>query len=204
MPRSAQRRSRGDRQVRLRPRRLPFLGDDLRRLLACLASAVAGADRLDRSDGRRRYRTAGARRRRAARSWPSICCWRCCWDSRRPACSAGRCRAANGASSTSSWPTTRNPPSIVFSSDGPQGSAASSTINGRSIAVARRRRATFRASRSQSRRRCRMAASSDCFRNREGRDERCDHRLRLRQSAFGGKGVRARRRGAWKIRRRSW
>src|SRR5436189_74588 len=80
------------------------------------------------------------------RSWPSICYWRCCWDLRRRACGAGRCRGASGASSISSWPMTKKPPSIVSSSAGRRSSAASSTINGRSIAAVRRRRATFRAS----------------------------------------------------------
>ena len=41
-------------------------------------------------------------------------------------------------------------------------------------------------------RRSRRARSSDCFRSREPRGERCHHRLRLRQSALGGEGVRAR------------
>src|SRR3954470_24122605 len=39
-------RSARDRQVRLRARRLPFLGDDLRTVLAAVESAVAGAGRL--------------------------------------------------------------------------------------------------------------------------------------------------------------
>ena len=39
----------------------------------------------------------------------------------------------------------------------------------------------------------RQPRSSACFRNRERRGERCDHRLRLGQSALGGQGVRARR-----------
>ena len=43
----------------------------------------------------------------AARFLPSTCCWRCCSDLKRQACSAGRCRGATGASSTSWWPTTK-------------------------------------------------------------------------------------------------
>src|SRR3954463_8800800 len=48
--RGRRRRARGGRQVCVRARRLPFLGRGRERDLARLASAVAGADRLDRSD----------------------------------------------------------------------------------------------------------------------------------------------------------
>ena len=86
----------------------------------------------------------------------------------------------------------RKPPSGASSIAGPRGSAASATIHGRSIAARRRRPAIFRAWLSRSRRHCRRAASSDCFRNREDRGERCHHRLRLRQPSLGGEGVRTR------------
>src|ERR1700704_1267234 len=60
-PGHERRRSHGDRQVRIRSRRLPFLGDGLQRYLACLASAVAGADRLGRPAGGGRWGSGGAR-----------------------------------------------------------------------------------------------------------------------------------------------
>ena len=62
----------------------------------------------------------------------------------------------------------------------------------RSIAARRRRHATFRASRSRAAAIAGTAASSACFRNREDRDDRRHHRLRLGQSALRGEGVRAR------------
>ena len=62
----------------------------------------------------------------------------------------------------------------------------------RSIAARLRARETSRARRFHSRRRCRIAISSACFRNRERRVERCHYRLRLRQSALRRKSVRAR------------
>jgi len=79
-----------------------------------------------------------------------------------------------------------------FSIAGPPSSARSATISWRSIAARRRRPGIFRASRFQSRRRCRQTTSSDCFRNRERRGERCHHRLRFRQSALRRESVRAR------------
>src|SRR4051795_3485276 len=56
-------RSARDRQVRLRARRLPFLGDDLRPALAAVESAVAGADRLGDLRGRVQCRAVQPRRR---------------------------------------------------------------------------------------------------------------------------------------------
>ena len=84
-------------------------------------------------------------------------------------------RGASGVSSTPSSAMTRKPPNGASSIAGPPASAAALSIRSQSSAAGRRRPATFPASRSPSRRRCRRAASLVCFRNREVSDERRHH-----------------------------
>jgi hypothetical protein len=191
--------------VRVRARRLSFLGVPARAGVAALASAVAGADRLDRRDGRDRVGALGARRRPRVKLVVGIADRAADGIRSRRACGAGRCRGATGASSASWSPTTRNRRAALLRSLDRQSSAASATING-----GRSRRAAADAGHSGPAVFAAAAiaagrASSACFRNRERRDERCDHRLRLRQSALG----RERRSSAPRasmgtIRKRSW
>ena len=96
------------------------------------------------------------------------------------ACGAGRCRAASGVCSTSSSPMTKRPPSGVFSIAGPSDAGPTTC---RSIAAARRRPAASGPAVPRPPP-IPQAASSACFQSQEDRDDGCDHRLRLRESAF--------------------
>ena len=105
-------------RVYLRSRRLSVLGGAFRRVVACLASAVAGGGRsgvlmIVIDVAMVRLGVGGSA------IFSSMRCSRCCWDLKRQASNAGRCRGATGVNSISSSPRTRRPPNDDFSIAGP-------------------------------------------------------------------------------------